>query len=312
MIKDYKGKVAVVTGGASGMGRAFVERCCREGMKVVVADIDEVVLQRTEQELRAEYSDVMCAVVNVSKLEDIQMLAEKTIDQYGAVHMLFNNAGVGANPSVAHSSIKDWQWVLDIDLWGVIYGINVFLPRMLEQNEGYIINTSSGAGVTPIQAAYGTAKVGVTAISEMLALELKGMGSEVRVSAVFPGIVNTDIVNSGRHRPEEMKNPDVTFTPEMQKRMEARRNWALDTYSNAEAMLPETVADIVFYAIERDTLFIFTDIADGIGVEKRAEKMLEDLKVLEEFAEKSDLPKHIFRHKNLVGGLTHKYDILKK
>jgi len=312
MIEDYQGRVAVITGGASGIGKAIAQRACAKGMKVVISDVEEDALVETEEELRTRYRDVISVVADVSKLNDIEALAQKTIDAYGSVHLLCNNAGIGATRSILQSTLRDYQWVLDVDLWGVIYGMSTFLPIMLKQNDdGHIVNTSSGAGVTPSNAAYGIAKCGVTALSEMCALELKAIEAKVGVSALVPGIVNTNIITSGRNRPDELKNPDVTLSPEAMKRMQQMMEGVKEAYHGPLAMLPGTVADIMFHGIENNALYIFTDLADEEGVKSRTEQLLRDADILRRFAEESELPKEHFYHKGMGQGLKNKYVMFK-
>src|SRR5215472_5269643 len=146
-MKDFQDKVAVVTGAASGIGRALVEKSAQEGMKVVLADVEEGALKQAEAELKAYGAEVLAVHTDVSQAADVERLAEQTFATYGAAHLLFNNAGVGGGTTVWESSIADWQWVLGVNLWGVIHGIHYFVPRMLAQDtEGHIVNTASSAG----------------------------------------------------------------------------------------------------------------------------------------------------------------------
>ena len=149
-VKDFKDKVAVVTGAASGIGRALAERCAQEGMKVVLAGINAENLKKTEQVLRAEGAIVLSVPTDVAKLADIEALAQKTLSAFGAVHLLFNNAGVGAGSTIWESSLADWQWVMGVNLWGVIFGLRIFVPIMLAQDtECHIVNTASIVGLMP-------------------------------------------------------------------------------------------------------------------------------------------------------------------
>ncbi len=129
-MKQFKDKVAVITGAASGIGKAIAERCCAESMKVVIADVEENALNLAEKEMKLKGASVMSVITDVSKQEDIEKLAKKTIDTYGSVHLLFNNAGVGAGGSIIQQTMKDYKWVMDVNLWGVIYGMYTFLPIM--------------------------------------------------------------------------------------------------------------------------------------------------------------------------------------
>src|SRR2546423_9022177 len=173
-MKDFQGKVAVVTGAASGIGRGLAEKCVREGMKVVLADVEEKVLNQASAELKALSGDVLAVRTDVSKAGDVEALAQQAFDTYGAVHLLFNNAGVGGGSTLWESTLADWEWVLGVNLWGVIHGIRTFVPRMLEQHtEGHIINTASVAGlISSPGGIYNVTKHGVIALSETLYHEL--------------------------------------------------------------------------------------------------------------------------------------------
>ena len=197
-MKEFQGKVAVVTGAASGIGRALAERCAQEGMRVVLAGINEQTLMQASQELQAIGASVLAVQTDVSKAADVEALAQKAFDTYGAVHLLFNNAGVGAGISLWESTLADWEWTLGVNLWGVIYGIRAFVPRMLEQDtEGHIVNTASIAGLVsgPGLGIYRMTKHGVVTLSETLYHELALRGAKVKVSVLCPGFVNTRIMD---------------------------------------------------------------------------------------------------------------------
>ncbi len=148
-MKEFEGKVAVVTGGASGIGRGIAEHCAGKGMKVVLADIEEAALRGTERTLQTAGAEVLAVLTDVSKLDDIETLARKTLDAFGSVHLLFNNAGVQTRKRTWEATSADWEWVINVNLWGVINAIRVFVPIMLRQEtECHIINTASFAGVT--------------------------------------------------------------------------------------------------------------------------------------------------------------------
>jgi NADP-dependent 3-hydroxy acid dehydrogenase YdfG len=282
-MKQFKNKVAVITGAASGIGKAIAERCCAEGMKVVIADIEETALKKTEEELKLKGASVLSVATDVSKREDIEMLAKKTIDTYGAVHLLFNNAGVGAGGSIIRQTMNDYKWVMNVNLWGVIYGMYTFLPIMEKQNEEcHIVNTSSAAGVIPGLGVYGITKFGVTALSENFMWELKANNSKVKVSVLLPGIVNTGIVDSVRNRPTDLSNPERS-DPKLIEEYTQLYNTAKQLYGGPLSMSTKTVADIVFNAIENEILFIFTDLASETGIKVRTEAMLNDMNILKKF-----------------------------
>jgi len=147
-MKEFKGKVAVITGAASGIGRGIAEHCVQKEMKVVLADIEEAPLRETEQALQAKGTSVLAVRTDVSKAGDIETLARKTLDTFGAVHLLFNNAGVQTRRTIWESTMADWEWVINVNLWGVIHGVRIFVPIMLrQQNDCHIVNTASAVGL---------------------------------------------------------------------------------------------------------------------------------------------------------------------
>lgn len=207
-MKNFKGKVAVVTGGASGIGRGMAERFGAEGMKVVLADIEEQALRKTEAELREKGIDVLAVLTDVSKAADIERLAQQTLDGFGGVHILCNNAGVaGTLGPMISDTLKDWEWVMGVNLWGVIHGVRVFLPIMLKQGEeGHIVNTASLAGLMAGRGIYGVTKQAVVALSESLYNELQLAEAKIGISVLCPAWVSTRIVESTRNRPPDFTN----------------------------------------------------------------------------------------------------------
>ena len=189
--------MAVITGGASGMGRAFADRFAAEGMKLVLADIEEPELARAVDELKAAGADAIGVRTDVARLEDVQALRERAREAFGAVHVVCNNAGV-AGGSVIDSPIEMWRWVLGVNLWGVIHGCNVFLPDLLEQDDGHVVNTASIAGLGGAAGlgVYCTSKFAVVGLSESLHHDLAARSSQVGVSVLCPGFVNTRIFES--------------------------------------------------------------------------------------------------------------------
>lgn len=203
-MQDLQGKVAVVTGAASGIGRAIAERFAEEGMKIVLADVEEGPLKAAEAEMKLEGADVLAVKTDVSKCDEVEALAQATVEAYRTAHILVNNAGVGM-PGVAWEiSQKDWEWVLGVNLWGVIHGIRAFVPIMLEHGEpGHIINTASIAGLTSGggMSPYNVSKHGVVTLSECLHHDLRAKDSLIQVSVLCPGWVDTRINESDRNRP---------------------------------------------------------------------------------------------------------------
>jgi NAD(P)-dependent dehydrogenase (short-subunit alcohol dehydrogenase family) len=254
-MREFKDKVAVITGAASGIGRGIAERCVDFGMKVVLADVNEADLAKAETELKAAGRTVLAVRTDVSKRSDVELLARQTIDTFGQVHLLFNNAGVTADGAKWDATWNDWEWAIGVNLWGVIHGVKVFTPLMLAQNtECHIVNTSSMGGlvVGSLFAPYWVTKHAVVALSENLHMSLQMQNSLVKVSVLCPGCVRTNIANAERNRPAELQNEPVEKTPQMQA--------ALDAYKAAVEMAgvpPLQVADVVFEAIRNEQFYIF-------------------------------------------------------
>ena len=209
------GKVAVVTGAGSGIGKAMAERFVAEGMKVVLADIDELRLRSVESQLSEAGGDVWPIACDTALEESVQSLAQRTLDRYGAAHVLCNNAGVVGTGDPWTGPMSVWEWVVGINLYGVIHGIRAFLPIMQEQGEGHIVNTASVAGLLAMAGAapYNVTKTGVVALSEGLFVELKGTGSPVGVSVLCPGFVRTELMKQMTWADRLGEQPAATSNP---------------------------------------------------------------------------------------------------
>ena len=274
-MQDFKGKVAVVTGAASGIGRALAEKCVKEGMRVVLADVEEQALRQAENELKAMGADVLAVRTDVSKAEQVEALAQQAFTTYGAVHLLFNNAGVGAGTTIWESSLDDWQWVLGVNLWGVIHGIHFFVPRMLAQNEeGYIVNTASSAGFVAHagNGTYKASKHAVVSLSETLFLELAERGTQLKTSILCPEWVQTRIMESGRNRPAELSNAAT----DRQMSSETLSAIQKQFQEIQRGMQPAQVADITFDAIREERFYIFTHQTTKLGANARMEDILKE------------------------------------
>ncbi len=275
-MKEFKGKVAVITGAASGIGWGLAERCAQEGMKVVLADIEGPALMKAEKELKSRNAEVLSVRTNVSRLTDIEALAQKTWDNFGGVHLLFNNAGVQVGRSLTHplweNTLADWEWALGVNLWGVIYGIKVFLPIMLQQNaECHIVNTSSMAGLIaePQLVIYSVTKAGVIKLSEGLYLQLKQRNSPIGVSVLCPAFVSSKLGQAERNRPREFQNPPEPIPPSELPSLVKQFQKDRITIS------PEQSADIVFKAIREGAFYIFTDPLVARIFKQRADAILQ-------------------------------------
>jgi NAD(P)-dependent dehydrogenase (short-subunit alcohol dehydrogenase family) len=272
-MKEFKHKVAVITGAGSGIGRAIAERFAREGMKIVLADVEELPLSKAERELRDKGTDVIGVLTDVSNAEDVERLARKSINTFGAVHILCNNAGVfGDFAPLWRQSLKDWEWVLGVNLWGVIHGIKAFVPIMLDQGEeGHLVNTASLAGLfsMPLVSLYHVTKGAIISLSESLHHELLLQKAKLKVSVLCPGMVKTKFMESERNRPAHLGANDKTRT-------EIEEVWS-DAYSEfiSHGMRPEEVADHTINAIRQEKFYVFPNPQPLEIVRLRMEAILE-------------------------------------
>ena len=251
---DLRGKVAVITGGASGIGRALAERFAAEGMKIVIADIDEVAMRAVEVQLAEGGTEVLTQLCDTSLEAEMQSLADATVSRFGGAHVLCNNAGVIGKGDAWRSPIAVWDWVIGINLYGVIHGVRAFLPIMEDQGEGHIVNTASMAGLValPGAAPYNVTKTGVVALSEGLYLELKATGSPVRVSALCPGFVKTNLAKGQKWTERLGTEPGAAQTP-MAQMMDAVLAQGVE-----EGIEATDVADQVVDAIRTERFWILT------------------------------------------------------
>jgi NAD(P)-dependent dehydrogenase (short-subunit alcohol dehydrogenase family) len=266
---EFSGKVAVVTGAASGIGRALVDRCAREGMRVVLADVEAAPLEGAVADLRNAGHSVLGVVTDVSKAESVERLARRTMEAFGAVHLVCNNAGVlgGRGGPIWDATYKDWQWILGVNVWGVIHGIHTFVPRMLAQGDpGWIVNTASMGGLVPGLNPYGVSKHAVVAISEALYSQLKVREASVGCSVLCPIFIRTRIREASRNRPSDLLDenlPPVDPLPPspLSGRIESGQP-------------PSDMADAVFEGLRTGQFWIFPgDEVDNI-VRRRMEHIL--------------------------------------
>jgi NAD(P)-dependent dehydrogenase (short-subunit alcohol dehydrogenase family) len=268
---ETNGRVAVITGGASGIGRGIARAFAGEGMKLMIADLDDAMMEQTAAELAERGIEVATQRCDVSKLEDVEALAAATVERFGAVHVLCNNAGIGIPTPTANIRLEDWRWIIDVDLWGPIYGVKVFLPLMEAQGEGHLNTTASMAGMIAAgyMAAYNVAKHGAVALMATLERDLRGRKSPVHASVLCPGPINTDI---SRH--------SVTYRPSKAK---PKSDNAADgkAAANVQSILetgmdPDEVGRLVLDGVRRDTFWMLTHPHWAKAVTRQVEAMRED------------------------------------
>ncbi|QWF85012.1 SDR family NAD(P)-dependent oxidoreductase [Amycolatopsis sp. CA-230715] len=248
---DFEGKVAVVTGAASGIGRGLAETFVAAGMRVVLSDVEEPALRASTAEFASGGADVHAVVTDVSDTDAVTALADATLRRYGAVHVVCNNAGVytGSRPSWT-STLDDWSWILGVNLMGVVHGIRSFLPIMIEQGgEAHLVNTASLAGFITGGSLYGVTKSAVVALSETVHLELVAGGYEPRISVLCPGVVDSNIFDSERNRPARFADAGP-----------APGGWSKEAARDSfrQGLSPRSVGEQTLRAIREQRFHIFT------------------------------------------------------
>jgi NAD(P)-dependent dehydrogenase (short-subunit alcohol dehydrogenase family) len=270
-MREFKDKVAVVTGAASGIGRGLAKRFAAAGMHVVLADVETTALERTECEMRDAGARVLAVQTDVSNPDEVAALAQATVERFGVVHILCNNAGVGTGGLSWEEPLDDWRWVLGVNLWGVINGVRAFVPLLLANgDEGHIVNTASVAGLLPGAgaASYTTSKFGVVGLSETLYYELlMTSGGKVGVSVLCPGATDTRIIEAARNRPSGPVELPQPGTPEAAGLDMVRRILAA-------GQSPAEVAQKVFDAILEQRFYVLSHPEHNRIITKRANAML--------------------------------------
>ena len=253
-MEQLAGKVAVITGGGSGIGRALARRFAAEGMSIVLADVNETSMRMVEAELAEAGTEVLPVLCDTSLEPSVQALAQATLERFGAAHVLCNNAGVAGTGDPWAGPMSAWEWVMGINVYGVVHGIRAFLPIMTDQGEGHIVNTASMAGLValPGAAAYNASKHAVVAISEGLFLELKNTGSSVSCSVLCPGFVKTNLMVGQQWQDRLGAPPPVTGNP-VGKMIEDLLAQGVET-----GVDPDDIAAQVADAIRNDRFWILT------------------------------------------------------
>jgi NAD(P)-dependent dehydrogenase (short-subunit alcohol dehydrogenase family) len=275
-MKDFQNKVAVITGGASGFGREFAIIGARLGMRLVLADVQQDALDKTRAELEAQGAQVLAMRCDVRKPEQVQALADATMEKFGAVHLVFNNAGVGSGGLIWENSLADWEWVLGVNLWGVVHGVRIFTPLMLEcakkesGYQGHIVNTASMAGLlnAPNMGIYNVSKHAVVSLSETLYHDLQLINAPIGASVLCPYFVPTGISQSQRNRPDDVKE-EGTLTAS-QRAAQAVSEKAVSSGKVSAAQVAERTFDAI-----RDGQFYIYSHPQALGnVQTRMEDII--------------------------------------
>ena len=268
-MKMLEGRVAAVTGAASGLGRAMALAFAGEGMHAALADVDEPGLKSTLNEVQSRGVRAFAMRVDVSRYQEVESFCSKAIAQFGATHVVCNNAGVSPLGAVWENTLADWQWILGVNLWGVIHGVRAFVPRLLAQGEGHVVNTASVAGLIspPGMGAYNVTKHAVVALSESLYHDLRLRGSPVGVSVLCPAYVPTGIADSERNRPRELLNPG---------RNPSKEEALLKKAVASGKLSADDVARAVVAAVKEERFYVLTHPRIKGAIRARMEDILDE------------------------------------
>lgn len=271
-MKNLAGKTAVITGAASGMGLAMAKRFARAGMNIVLADIEHEALGRAAAEVAALGVDAWPLRTDVSQADSVQALAQAAQSRFGGIHLVCNNAGVGGlRRRVWEADLRDWEWVLGVNLWGVIHGVKTFVPMMLAQgDECHMVNTASVAGLlsTPAMAVYNVSKHGVVTLTETLHHDLAEIGAKLKVSLLMPAWVDTGIWNSDRNRPDPLRVPEAEAA-------DRARRLAMHELLKKGKVSADDVAEMVLDAVQNERFYVMTHPRIRTAIEARVSGILE-------------------------------------
>jgi NAD(P)-dependent dehydrogenase (short-subunit alcohol dehydrogenase family) len=270
-MKDLKGKVAAVTGAASGLGRAMALAFAGEGMKLALADVDEKGLAETLDAVRHKGADGLSVKLDVSRGEEVEDFARRAAAELRSVHVVCNNAGVSPLGAAWENTLDEWRWILGVNLWGVIHGVRAFAPRLIAQGEGHIVNTASVAGLIcpPGSGAYNVTKHAVVALSETLHHDLRERGAGVGVSVLCPAYVPTGIANSERNRPADV-------VPSKMSNETAARTAMLRKAVASGRLSADDVAAAVVRAVKDERFYVLTHPRIKGAIRARMEDILEE------------------------------------
>ncbi|MFC7462749.1 SDR family oxidoreductase [Hydrogenophaga defluvii] len=290
MITEFKGRTAVITGAGSGFGLEVARIAASRGMHLVLLDVQQDALDAAQAELEATGAQVLAQRVDVSSAEHMAALAEAVLARFGAPHLVFNNAGVGSGGLIWENSVKDWEWVLGVNLWGVIHGVRLFTPMMLAAAKadpawrGHIVNTASMAGLLtpPNMGVYNVSKHAVVALSETLYQDLRLVTDQIGASVLCPYFVATGIHQSDRNRPQDMADEKPTASQLVNQAMTGK------AVSSGKVTAAQ-VAQKVFAALEADQFYIFSHPHALGNVQTRMEDVLQARNPTDPFAERPDV-----------------------
>lgn len=269
-MKEFQDKVAVITGAAGGIGLALAKMAASQGMKVVLADIEEKNLASNVNALKSQGSKAVAHITDVSEADQVQGLADRALSEFGSVDLVFNNAGVLVDGKCWERTVEDWQWIMGVNLWGVIHGVRTFIPIMLDQGTPcHMVNTSSQAGLTvgPYLAPYNVTKEGVVALTETLHHELAEQNANIKASVLCPGSVATGIWQSQRNRPQ-----DLDETVPLGEAAQDYRNIVEAGVAAGDS--PDDAANFIFECIEEERFWIFPQPGMLPTFEERAQSIL--------------------------------------
>lgn len=285
-MKEFKNRVAVITGAGSGFGREFARIGAARGMKLALADIEANALSAVADELRAQGVEILTERLDVSDGAAMERFADAVFAQFGAAHLVFNNAGVGSGGLIWENTVADWEWVLGVNLWGVIHGVRCFVPRMIAGgDEGHIVNTASVAGLLSAQTmgVYNVSKHGVVTLSETLFQDLRIAGSKLGVTVLCPAFVDTGIKDAGRNRPEALRNTAPPTASQIAAEAQSRKAVTSGRITAAE------VAAKTFAAIEANQFYCLTHQRIMGAVQQRLEDIVQGQNPRDPFAAKQDV-----------------------
>lgn len=291
-MKNFKGRTAVITGGAGGFGREFANLGAKLGMHLVLADVEQKTLDAAAEELRATGAQVLAVKVDVAKPEAVEALAAATVERFGVPSLVFNNAGVGHGGLVWEHSLRDWEWVLGVNIWGVVHGVRAFTPMMLQAAnsdpgyEGHVVNTASMAGLltAPNMGIYNVSKHAVVALTETMYQDLKLVTDQVSCSVLCPYFVPTGIHNSQRNRPAELSDAGAKPT---QSQMIAQA--MSDKAVTSGKVTAAQVAQKVFEAIGAGEFYIYSHPQALGNVQSRMEAIIHQKNPPDPFAARPDI-----------------------